>query len=264
MNYNTNHNFNTLEVDYHPDLCKAYFSHISHLPWAMLLGSAGKEHPDSRFDILVAQPVASIETKGDTSTVSTKQGRFLSDEDPFSLIQQYSDKLLPNIENNSELPFIGGVLGYFGYDLGRRVEKIPTLAEHDIPIADMAVGIYEWALIVDHKKRKATLVGQNLKTHLQWLLSQLDNQGEKRSFALTSPWRSNMPYSVYEEKFRAIQEYLLSGDCYQVNLAQRYQASYQGDEWEAYLKLEQSNNAPFSAFIRTEASAILSVSPSAS
>ncbi|MFX3987533.1 chorismate-binding protein, partial [Streptococcus suis] len=65
----------------------------------------------------------------------------------------------------------------------------------------------------------------------------------------------------YAEKFAQVQEYLKSGDCYQINLAQRFEAQYQGSEWEAYLKLENHNQAPFSAFIRTEDGAILSVSP---
>lgn len=49
-------------------------------------------------------------------------------------------------------------------------------------------------------------------------------------------------------KFRRVQEYLHSGDCYQVNLAQRFHATYSGDEWQAFLQLNQANRAPFSAF----------------
>ncbi|MCU6321463.1 chorismate-binding protein, partial [Klebsiella aerogenes] len=55
--------------------------------------------------------------------------------------------------------------------------------------------------------------------------------------------------------------YLRSGDCYQVNLAQRFQARYRGDEWQAFRKLNAANRAPFSAFIRLPEGAILSLSP---
>jgi para-aminobenzoate synthetase component 1 len=48
------------------------------------------------------------------------------------------------------------------------------------------------------------------------------------------------------EKFARVQAYLQSGDCYQVNLAQRFQATYQGDEWQAFTRLNASNKAPFS------------------
>ena len=58
-----------------------------------------------------------------------------------------------------------------------------------------------------------------------------------------------------------MQQYLHSGDCYQINLTQRFQADYQGDEWQAYRTLRQANGAPFSAFIRLEHNCILSISP---
>ena len=58
-----------------------------------------------------------------------------------------------------------------------------------------------------------------------------------------------------------MQRYLHSGDCYQVNLAQRFQAHYQGDEWLAFVRLNHANRAPFSAFIRLDEGAILSLSP---
>lgn len=73
--------------------------------------------------------------------------------------------------------------------------------------------------------------------------------------------QANMDKDEYCNKFDRIQQYLLSGDCYQINLTQRFSANYQGDEWQAYRLLEERNGAPFSSFLRTSDSAILSVSP---
>lgn len=70
-----------------------------------------------------------------------------------------------------------------------------------------------------------------------------------------------MSAAEYAEKFARVQAYLQSGDCYQVNLAQRFQATYRGDEWQAFTRLNASNKAPFSAFVRLEQGAILSLSP---
>ncbi|VEB07740.1 para-aminobenzoate synthase component I [Klebsiella pneumoniae] len=53
-----------------------------------------------------------------------------------------------------------------------------------------------------------------------------------------------MSRQQYGEKFRQVQAYLHSGDCYQVNLAQRFQASYVGDEWQAFRQLNAVNRAP--------------------
>ena len=70
-----------------------------------------------------------------------------------------------------------------------------------------------------------------------------------------------MSRQQYGEKFRQVQAYLQSGDCYQVNLAQRFQASYEGDAWQAFVRLNHANRAPFSAFLRFADAAILSLSP---
>ncbi|MFH0256808.1 aminodeoxychorismate synthase component 1 [Vibrio rumoiensis] len=250
-------------ISYSASLAKHYFATIEHLPWAMLLRSAADGHPNNRYDILVANPTAKLLTYGDTTQIHQKNNdewqEEHSKEDPFTLLSHYQQTLLPEHPSIDDVPFIGGALGYFGYDLGRRVEKMPALAEHDIPTADMAIGLYEWALIVDHQLKQAYFVGQNIEQHQAWLESQ--HSQPSKAFTLTSDWQSNMTKASYIEKFNTIQEYLRSGDCYQINLAQRFNAQYQGSEWLAYQALEESNHAPFSAFIRTDETTLISISP---
>ncbi|WP_345656792.1 aminodeoxychorismate synthase component 1 [Vibrio cholerae] len=250
------------KLTYHPDIAKQFFTSIEQQPWAMLLRSASSTHMDSRFDILVANPFATLVTFGDETEIHAQNGMTLSREDPFALLADIQEQYLPQVTDASELPFVGGALGYFAYDLGRRVEVLPSLAEQDIAMPDMAVGIYSWVLVVDHQQHTAQLVGQNVEDAWGWLNQQeAIKPSEVTDFALTSPWRSNMSYTAYQDKFARVQAYLRSGDCYQINLAQRFQAHYTGSEWQAYLKLEKGNQAPFSAFLRLPQGAILSVSP---
>ncbi|MET2854538.1 aminodeoxychorismate synthase component I [Vibrio owensii] len=248
-------------LDYANDLAISLFSRIEQQPWAMLLRSASETHIDSRFDVLVANPIATLETIAGETQIKTDTQEFVSQDDPFSLLDELQQQLLPNLELGAEwdLPFVGGALGYFSYDLGRRVESMPELATKDLQTPDMAVGLYEWALVVDHKLEKACVVGQNIEQAWQWLNSQ--SPADIEDFKLIGDWQSNMTQASYTSRFDRVQEYLLSGDCYQINLAQRFNASYQGSEWQAYTKLEAANQAPFSAFIRMPNSAIISVSP---
>ncbi|EKO3404082.1 aminodeoxychorismate synthase component 1 [Vibrio fluvialis] len=259
MNNNEKTQIQAKPLTYQPDLANQLFSKVESQPWAMLLRSASDTHIDSRFDILVAHPIVTLTTLGDETEVREPSGVTLSQDDPFELLATLQQHYLPALQYSDDLPFIGGALGYFAYDLGRRVERLPSLAEHDLTASDMAVGLYEWAIVVDHQLKTARVIGQNIE-NAESLLAD-GNQKPLTPFALSSPWQSNMTPNSYREKFTQVQEYLLSGDCYQINLAQRFQAHYQGSEWLAYLKLEQFNLAPFSAFIRTEQGAILSVSP---
>ncbi|MFP2423271.1 aminodeoxychorismate synthase component 1 [Pseudescherichia vulneris] len=249
-----------ISLPWRADAAEHYFAPLSTAPWAMLLHSGFADHPHNRFDILVADPVVTVETTGITTRICCAEGDFDSTDDPLSLLKRELDKCGLDVPPHPDIPFQGGAMGLFGYDLGRRFETLPEHAQADMHVPDMAVGIYRWALIVDHRLRKVSLLSHDCPhQRLAWLVAQ---QAESRPpFALTSPWHSNMTREEYGAKFRQVQAYLDSGDCYQVNLAQRFQANYSGDEWQAFCLLNQANRAPFSAFIRLDASAVLSLSP---
>ncbi|MDW6093055.1 aminodeoxychorismate synthase component I [Vibrio rhizosphaerae] len=243
---------------YHPRLAIEYFARIEHLPWSMLLRSPA-EHVDSRYDILVARPVATLKTYGAVTEIQTEDGQTESPDDPFELLTRYQNQYLPALDEITVLPFVGGALGYFAYDLGRRIEQLPAQAVQDIPLPEMAVGIYTWALVVDHQQQTAALVGIGTDAAEQWLDAQQTT--EQSPFHLTSDWQANMTEHEYHDKINAIHDYLGAGDCYQVNLTQRFQAGYTGSEWQAYQRLEHENRAPFSAYLRIEDGVILSISP---
>lgn len=241
------------------DAAEFWFARLSHLPWAMLLHSGHADHAYSRFDILVADPRGTLVTTGERTRV-TLDGTEVSTADPLALLQQALTSLALPAEVNPDLPFQGGALGLFGYDLGRRFENLPTQAKADIALPDMAVGLYDWAMIVDHHKKRVSLLSHgDVNARLAWLEVQQPPVSE--DFCLTSRWHANMTPAQYADKFARVQAYLQSGDCYQVNLAQRFQATYKGDEWQAFIRLNASNRAPFSAFVRLEDGAILSLSP---
>lgn len=241
------------------DAAEFWFARLSPLPWAMLLHSGHADHPYSRFDILVADPLTTLVTQGDTTRITSAFSR-LSHEDPLTLLEQETRALALPANPNPDLPFQGGALGLFGYDLGRRFETLPDIAQSDISLPDMAVGLYDWAIIIDHHKKVVSLLSHSdVNARLAWLDAQ--PEPETAAFSLTSAWHSNMRAEDYADKFEQVQGYLHSGDCYQVNLAQRFEATYRGDEWQAFTRLNANNRAPFSAFLRLEQGAILSLSP---
>ncbi|KQN53108.1 aminodeoxychorismate synthase component 1 [Erwinia sp. Leaf53] len=247
-------------LPYTPDAAGLLFARLAHLPWAMLLHSGFAEHADNRFDILVAEPRITLTTRGDSTTIADGDRQQVSGEDPLLLLQQQLGACGLTADWREDLPFQGGALGLFGYDLGRRFETLPQQATAQLTTPDMAVGIYDWALIADHHRQALTLVVHgDLQARLDWL--QVQQAPAVEDFRLTGDWQSNMSREEYGDKFRQIQQWLLAGDCYQVNLAQRFTAPYRGNEWQAFRRLCAANRAPFSAFIRLADSAVLSLSP---
>ncbi|MEN3756606.1 aminodeoxychorismate synthase component I [Aeromonas veronii] len=230
----------------------------------MLLESAGPLGADNGFDIISADPLATLETRGEVTTLRVGANISKHHEDPLALLAHTQQQLLGELDLcATHLPFIGGALGLFGYDLGRRFERLPVQAAADIALPDMAVGIYDWALLRNVATGEWQLVHWGDEAGLAKRLTWLEQQQAKPApaFALQGSWQSNMSRAEYGEKFARIQEYLAAGDCYQINLTQRFSAPYQGDEWQAYCLLATANKAPFSAFIRLPDSALLSLSP---
>lgn len=277
------------DLPYHHDSGRL-FARIAHKPWAIFLDSGHiLQGPQSksgsqygRYDILVADPFITFVSDAIKTTI-TKRGMSNSfsgtaeseaaisstvvSGDPFLLLKE---TLASCTAKQHELPFTGGAVGYFGYDLARYLEKFehtPSSTDH-IPV--MQVGIYDWAVVVDHRNKTACLVSQgfNSQTHLHWdalcaLFEATDDTANKTAdyFAVTSAVTSNMNKQAYAEAFNKIQYYIHEGDCYQVNLAQRFSAQAEGNGWRAYQELRTISPAPFMAYMNLEGMQVLSGSP---
>lgn len=243
------------------DHAGGYYAAIAHLPWAMWLDSGGM----GRYDILVAQPVATLTTRAELTEINDRTGRHISAEDPFTLIRKQLGAPIPNI---MDLPFYGGALGYWGYDLARRWTNLPKQPRQAAPtVPDMAVGIFDWAIVIDHHEREARLVSRLLAPEtaaiLPSILALLHTPPPVRrdDLRLTSPLCSNLSRDEYRSAFAKIQDYLHAGDCYQVNLAQRFTAGATGDALSAYLALRTLTPSPYAAFLNFPYAQILSASP---
>lgn len=219
-----------------------------------------------RYDIVVTEPRQTLVTRGKLTTITDRNGTACqSSDDPFLLLRQLLSPL--QCENSTGLPFIGGALGYFSYDLARRIETIPELALDDLHTPEMAIGIYEWAYVADHHERRSWLVGRReseLENRWDTLVTQFTSPAEGRprpAFkAMTTPG-SETDEPAYGEAFARIQRYLRDGDCYQINYARRFAVEVTGDPFAGYCRLRQLNSAPFSAYLNLPFAQVLSSSP---
>jgi para-aminobenzoate synthetase component I len=260
------------------------FSRFKDQAWSIFLDSGQPKSQYGRYDIFVANPFITIKVQDVVGAhlVQTQYEKTvtevwqddqttISNEDPFAilnrLLKPYQEVTLVQHPN---IPFSGGAVGYFGYDLGRQVEHLPTIAHINHAIPHMMVGIYDWAVVVDHREKKSTIVSNGLhpKTHDQWqsICDQVESVFEQTDevenpFKITSAISSNMDYPYYSQAFNRIKAYIQAGDCYQVNLAQRFSAQAQGAAWQAYLKLREISPAPFMAYMNFGDLQVMSGSP---
>jgi len=251
------------ELPYCRDVAKL-FSLVAEEPWSIFLDSGYPKVDMGRYDIIVTRPNITLETVADVTTINENGNEIRSTDDPLLLLKKY----LGDVDSNlSGLPFCGGAIGYLSYDLGRRFETLPMIAEQDIDLPEMAIGIYDWSLIVDHHVRRTWLASycrnKNTETIWQELQQLFSNPPKKepKGYRVTSTVQSNMNKAQYSTAFDKIKKYIRDGDCYQVNLSQRFAADFEGDSWSAYLHLRDVNPAPFAAYLNLPSGAVLSSSP---
>ena len=241
------------------------FDKIADEPWSVFIDSSPASGARGRYDILAARPEICVVTQNRKTKIQTYSQSHTVLEDPFAVL---GELLSDTWENTSDLPFTGGAIGFFSYDLCRYMEKLPAIAKDDVGVPDMVMGIYSWAVVVDHKKKKSVLIGDRsrTRTNRDWgelvrLFEAPDTIRKCQEFRVITSVTSNMTQEDYGQAFGKVKNYILQGDCYQVNLAQRFVAGVEGDPWSAYRILRRINPSPFSAYMNYPDMQILSNSP---
>ena len=240
-----------------------YFDALKDLDWPVFLDSGGRLN--GRSDIIAAAPCRKLVTRGDTTLILGEGNVSESRQDPFSLVREAVGEPAGHF---TPLAFEGGAIGYFGYDLGRRLEKLPELARDIDGLPEMMIGIYDWVVVVDHEQRQAWLVaqGRSSQTAALWhellrRLNQLPVHPAAEPLRAPGGFEAGIDREEYRRQFARIQTWIRDGDCYQVNYTQRFDAYVEGDGWQAYREMRALNPVPFGAFLRFDELEILSFSP---
>lgn len=248
----------------YPEDSAELFDKLRDRHWPVILDSANTIGINGRYDILAADPFITIETTGTNTVITKKDSKETSTADPFEILAN----LLSTMQQaQTSLPFSGGAIGYFAYDLGRRIETLPEQALDAENMPDMAVGIYDWAVITDHQLKRCWLAsfGLNSETQTIWsdLLATIETAASDKisAFKVKGELKSNLNEHQYRQAFDKIKHYITEGDCYQVNLAKRFEIEAEGDAWQAYRRLRTQNAAPFSAFFNPGNISVMSSSP---
>ncbi|QDR69009.1 MULTISPECIES: aminodeoxychorismate synthase component I [Pseudomonas] len=242
-------------LPYQPDPA-AYFARLRQAPGAILLDSARPGAERGRFDLLSAWPLQQLQAE------PAEDGRaFLA-----RLREGLARLGSADLPSGVELPFAGGLIGYLSYDFGRRLEHLPSNAVDDLGLPDAQLGLYAWALVSDHQCGTSQLVFHpSLAQHERERLISFFAGSEHTpdgDFQLLAPMAGDLQPAQYQAAFDQVQRYIQAGDCYQINLTQRFRAPCKGDPWQAYKALRQACPTPFSGYQQlADGSALLSFSP---
>ena len=141
-----------------------------------------------------------------------------------------------------------------------------SLSVQDEPKSRTMAGLYHW-LLVTHRSSQTTelLIHPDCPAVTRQRITSLlktKPAAVPAGFHLAEHFRPIISKTQYQAHIGRIQDYILAGDCYQVNYAQRFEAALEGDAWSAYRHVRTLLAGGFSGFFRTaEDHAILSLSP---
>lgn len=248
----------------------AAFRRFADLPGAVFLDSALAGAPAGRYSFIAADPFL---------TLSSRDGRITRGDrswegDPFAALDDLLGRY--RIEAHPGLPpFQGGVAGWFAYDLGRHLERLPAHGIDDQPVADLMLGCYDVVLAFDHEARRGWAISSGLPqsgaarparaaARLAWALDRLSRTEPPLPAmpALPAPIPDIDRATMMAMVARTV-DYIYAGDIYQANITQRFQVKLP-DRFEPlslYARLRAGNPAPFAAFLRFGDTAIVSASP---
>ena len=241
------------------------------LPWPVLLDSGHSQshnYQNHHIDIIAAAPTKRL-MSCDSKTL-LKDGPDEYTEIDASIFTALRSGLPKSIQHpKPELyPIAPGWMGCLSYDLSKQLEHLPSTTQNDTNTPDAAFGFYEWVIATNHKTKTTCIIYlenanvEDVHKRLSPTYSPPSKNTKTRdNFRLRSKFQSDQSKTSYEKKFKQIKNYILSGDTYQINFAQRFSATYSGSGWNAYQTLRADNPAPMGAFFSTEDFTLLSLSP---
>jgi len=178
-------------------------------------------------------------------------------------------------------PFVGGAMGYLGYDAVRVVEAIPDTGRDEGGLPEAWFGLYDGVVVSDRVRQRLLLAAlariegdpeaawDRAMHRLRSLHAALITGAEgPRPHTLPEPaadpwsgWQETPPRAEYLEGVRRAREYILAGDIFQVVLSRRWRRMPRCTAAEVYRMLRLTNPSPYMFFLDTGQARILGASP---
>ena len=279
-----------VEEIFTPFTAPELFELVKDNPYSFFLDSGMDPRRLGRYSFLGSEPFLVISSRGSEITLVRGQEHEVQHANPFDAI----GKLLEIYKLDPcpvPVPFLGGGVGYFSYDLCHFIERLSSTAIDDLKLPESSFAFYDAIMAFDHLNGRTYLVatgfpeteeGQRLRRARlrleemkDWLhtvslsqeisLPRKERLGEEEFQLIQENRRvllqSNFTREDYIKAVDKVREYIAAGDVFQVNLSQRFVADLKIPSYELYKRLRTVNPAPFASYLNFPGVAIVSASP---
>ena len=201
-------------------------------------------------------------------------------KEPFTRLHRVLSKYQLEDAGGNDLPggiFCGGWIGYFGYELGRYIEKLPETAIDDLGMPLIRLCFYDRVIAYDHNEGAFWLIALELSGDCVGPdeklagLEQLLGKAAKTSVTRPAPadldeidlsqFRCNMDKAYYLRTLGRIRRHIYDGDVYQINFSQRFECDYSAEAINLFHWQNLYNPSGYAAYIDGGDFRIVSASP---
>jgi len=219
------------------------------LPGLALLESA-RPGRTGRWSFLTADPIAVLDAAAEGA-------------DPFAEARALLRRIAPaGGDSPDHPPFTGGLVGYLGYDLGRRFERLPSLAVVDQHLPVLRLALHDWVIAWDRGSGVAWLASSQVDSDDRRARRRMGDVLERvRAFAAGTvslgsneaeppgAFVSGTSRAAWIGRVEAIRAAIGRGEIYQANLTRRLEAPFSGDPWPLFRRLRTGDPALFAGYL---------------
>jgi para-aminobenzoate synthetase component 1 len=227
-------------------------------------------------------------------------GHWQMEGDPLALARAWMPRcplLACPPELPATLPFLGGAIGCWGYELAEQMDAVRFHGRNELALPDLVLLFVDRVLAVDHLAERAYAIGMGIgenEAAAEALAAEACDAFSERVLQIASPppagggrarrsapneedviarrrellatplpsaLRASFDGPAYAGRVRSLKADIAAGNVYEANLTQRMEIEHEGDAWALYRILREQSPAPFACFIELPEGALLGSSP---
>lgn len=242
---------------------------------SVFLDSAVDMQGMGRYSFIARDPFVVFSSIGLSISIRDDKGTTIREGNPFQILKD----LLHTYRTDKVMgfpPLTGGVIGYFGYDMGHLLEKIPDNKTESKDVPDCCVGFYDTVLIFDHYENKTYISATGFPemeeekrlfrakrriTELLTVIKEARHLDIPKQPVAHGDYVAHMTKDAYCNMVEKAIDYITAGDIFQVNLSQKFSTVLTADPLDLYRYLRHINPAPFAAYLHFAEVIVASASP---
>jgi anthranilate synthase component 1 len=228
-------------------------------PGTFLLESAEQGKQWSRWSF-VGVRCAGVLTERDGASLWLGPARTDLPDDPLEAVRVLA-RQLRSPRDAALPPLTGGLVGYLGYDVVRRLERLPSTAPDDLGMPELAMMLATDLAVLDHSDGTVLLIANVLAdgsyddavARLDAMAADLAESAESSVAALDDsvvPDVRSPSAQQYMDSVETVREHIRAGDAFQVVLSQRFEMTTEVDALDVYRVLRATNPSPYMYLLR--------------